>query len=341
MSYKVEISHKTIIFTVFFLIGLYTLFLIRDILFGVFVAILLMSAINPLVKYLESKGASKLLAIWISYLAFFSIVVAILATLVPALTNQLAGLANTSLAPIKEYLQDYRINLADIQIITQQLANLPQVYSALTSTFSFVIMVVTVLVMTFYLLVERQNMHRHLSWFFNDEKAEDRAAEFVDKVEMQIGRWLRGEVLLMFIVGTAVYIGLSILGVPYALPLALFAGLMEIAPNIGPLISAIPAILVGLTVSPLMAVAVAVLYIFIQQAENSLLIPQIMKKATGINPLITIVLVLAGYRLGGAGGAIMAIPMFLIAKVVIVEYYRVKSKKLPFGIGKAKHIETK
>src|SRR5690606_25972552 len=115
----------------------------------------------------------------------------------------------------------------------------------------------------------------------------------------------------------ATYVGLMLLGVPYAVPLAIIAGLLEIIPNIGPTISAIPAILVPLLVmhDPVTALFVAALYIIIQQVENNVLVPKIMQSAVGIHPLITILLIIIGLKLSGVAGAILAVPLFLVGKV--------------------------
>jgi predicted PurR-regulated permease PerM len=129
----------------------------------------------------------------------------------------------------------------------------------------------------------------------------------------------------MFVVGLLTYIGLTILGIKYALPLALIAGFFEILPNIGPTLAAIPAIAVALlTVSPLMGLAVLGLYIIIQQLENNLILPYAMKKSANVNPIISILVILIGFRLGGVVFAALAIPLFLVVKIIILESVRIR-----------------
>ncbi len=121
----------------------------------------------------------------------------------------------------------------------------------------------------------------------------------------------------MAIIGLMTYLGLQLLGIPYALPLAVIAGLLEAVPNLGPTIAAIPAILIGLTVSPYVGLGALILSIVIQQLENNLIVPKIMESATGTEPLVTILVLLVGFTLGGVTGAILSMPIYLTIKTVI------------------------
>jgi len=111
-----------------------------------------------------------------------------------------------------------------------------------------------------------------------------------------------------------------LLGIPYALPIAVLSGLLEAVPNIGPTIAAIPAILMGLTVSPIVGLGALAMSILIQQLENNLIVPKIMQSATGTKPLVTILVLLIGYTLGGIAGAVLAMPVFLTIQTIVVEY---------------------
>ena len=115
----------------------------------------------------------------------------------------------------------------------------------------------------------------------------------------------------MVIIGFMTYFSLIILGIPYALPLAVLAGILEIVPNLGPTIAAIPAIFMGLTVSPVVGLGALATSILIQQLENNLIVPKVMQSATGAQPLATILVLLMGLTLGGVMGAILAMPLYL------------------------------
>jgi predicted PurR-regulated permease PerM len=130
----------------------------------------------------------------------------------------------------------------------------------------------------------------------------------------------------MMIVGVMTYVGLLILGIPYALPLAILAGLMEAVPNIGPTLSAVPATLLAFfTMSPTMGGATILLYIIVQQLENHIIVPKVMAAAVNISPLIAIISLIAGLKLGGGAGAVLAIPTFIFLRAVVREFYQGKN----------------
>ena len=175
--------------------------------------------------------------------------------------------------------------------------------------------------MTFYLLLERKHLNNYLSTIWEGDKSVH-ISKTVNEIERRLGSWVRGELILMLAVGALTYIGLSILGVEIALPLAILAGILEIVPNIGPTISAVPAVLVALTIHPLTALATVALYFLVQLVENNLLVPKIMQKAVGVNPLVSIVGLMIGFRLAGPAGAVLAIPIIIVTHIIGLEYFK-------------------
>ena len=131
-----------------------------------------------------------------------------------------------------------------------------------------------------------------------------------------MGNWMRGQLALSFFIGVISWIFLTLIGVPYALPLAFFAGFLEILPTIGPIIASVPAIIVALTISPTLAIAVAIGYIVIQAIENNLLVPKIMQAAVGLNPVVIIIAILVGGNLLGVWGALLSIPFLTILTII-------------------------
>jgi len=129
----------------------------------------------------------------------------------------------------------------------------------------------------------------------------------------------------MTCIGVLTYVGLLLLHVDFALPLAIIAGLLEIVPMIGPWLSAIPAVLVGLSISPIMALYVIILFVVVQQIESNLFVPMVMKRSVGLSPLITILALLIGGRLGGIGGALLAVPSVLVLQVILTSLLGAKN----------------
>lgn len=148
---------------------------------------------------------------------------------------------------------------------------------------------------------------------------EERVRKLITNIQEKLGSWFRGQLFLSAVIGGLSFIGLTILDIPYAIPLALMAGIMEVVPVIGPIISSFPAILVALTISPILGLIVGVMYFVIQQLENHLIVPQVMKKAVGLNPLVVILTIAVGSRLLGFAGALLAVPIAVVIQILVTE----------------------
>jgi len=319
MPTKIEISYKTIIFAVLFLIALWLLLEIKDILFLVFVSFILMSALRPLVEGLIRRRIPKTLSVIIVYLLFIAVIGFIGSAIVPPLVTQSAYLSES----LPEYLSTVvPFVKIDQQTIVGQIAPIGQNLLKVTlGLFGDVIALVTIFVISFYLVIERKNLDIHLSGLMG-EIAARRLLIVIRKIEERLGAWVRGQMTLMVTIGSFTFIGLTILGLPYVLPLAIIAGILEIVPTIGPIISAIPAVIIALTISPVYALITAVVYFVIQQLENQLVVPFVMKKVVGVPPLVTLLSLLIGGKLAGVTGAVLAIPIVVTIETIISEYLR-------------------
>lgn len=135
------------------------------------------------------------------------------------------------------------------------------------------------------------------------------ASNLTERIQRKIGKWLLGQLLLMFIIFVLDSFGLWVIGVPYPLILGAFAGLMEIIAYIGPIISAVPGIILGFMISPTVGFLAMLVYLVAQQLEGNVIVPQVMKKVVGLNPIAVILALLVGAKLGGVLGAILSIPI--------------------------------
>jgi len=323
---KIEISHRTIIFTVIFLLSLWFLYQIRDILLALFISLILVGALNPSVTWLEKRHLPRWLAILLIYSLLLGLLIGGLAGVVPPLVDQTSRLVQVVIDGLERFsfLGFSAVNLRD-QI--QELGGLPtQIVKLAVSIFSNIISIFAILMITFYLLLEHKNLDRYLFFLFGVE-GRKRAKRIIDQMEKKLGGWVRAELLLMTIVGLLSYLGFRLLRLNFALPLALLAGVLEIVPNIGPTLAAVPAVLVGLLESPLMALSVAAWAFLVQQLENNLIVPKIMEKSIGVNPLITILALAIGFKLAGVMGTILAIPVYLAIEVLVSEFISSSLKK--------------
>lgn len=324
MPHKVEISHKTIIFTFIFLIILWLVVEIREIIFLVFVSFILMSAFKPVIEMFEKIKISRIFSVIIIYLMLLVSFAFIGSTVLPPLITQTIHLGDKLPEYISTVLPMVKI---DAQMITQQVGPLGEnILKVTIGLFSNIFAIFTIFVVSFYFLLERQYLQEHLSSFFGTAVA-DNVMMILEKVEEKLGAWVRGQLLLGLTIWFFTYIGLTMLGIPYVLSLSIFAGMMEIVPIIGPIISAIPAILVALTISPVMALGTVALFFAVQQVEAHLVVPMVMKRAVGLPPVVSIIALMVGAKLGGIMGALLSVPVILTLTAVLKEYLHLREKK--------------
>lgn len=321
---KVEISSKTIIFTVFFLILMWFLYRIRYLLLLLFIAVIFMSALSPLVDKLEKRKIPRGLATLFFYILIITAISLGVASLVPPLVEQSTRLVATFPQDISQLTK----GLINTSVLQPHLQALPeQILKIALGALNNIIGLLTFLVILFYLIMERKNLKKYLLFLFGKDAKEEHAEIFISKLEYKLGSWVRGQLTLMFIVGFLSYLGLTFLGVEYAIPLAFLAGLLEVIPTIGPTLSALPAILVAWGVSPTLALATLALYVLIQQLENNLIVPKIMSKAVGLSPLVVILALIAGFRIAGIAGAVLSVPAVLLIEIIINDFYKPHYRK--------------
>jgi predicted PurR-regulated permease PerM len=178
--------------------------------------------------------------------------------------------------------------------------------------------VVTILILTFYMLVESDAIFRRFVRLFPvDQRL--RIATVSSDISVKVSAWLGGQMLLGAIIGTTATLGLWLLGVPYFFVLGLIAGIGELIPMVGPILSAIPAVIVALTVSPGMALGVGVFFLVQQQFENHLLVPKLMERQVGVSAVTVIIALLIGGSLLGVVGALLAVPTAAVLQVIFDE----------------------
>lgn len=313
---------------------------IADILLIMFAALVISSAFIPVVDYFQKYRIPRAVTVLAIYILFFSLCAFVISGIVPFLITQLNDAAEATLNMIRQvstsgfqgipYGDRLNVGLeyfgkekvisqlqASIQGGIAELGN----YSSsalqfITSALSNIVRAILVLVLTFYMILEKDAISDffksittgpHQAWFIN------RSNEIITKM----GDWLRGQILLSCSVGVASYIGLLIIGNPFALTLGFLTALLEFIPYVGAFMAGAIAVIVSSTVSPFAGIATIILYVMIQFLENNLLVPLIMRRATGLSPVVTIFAVLVAVKLIGGPGIILAIPIAAAVSVII------------------------
>jgi predicted PurR-regulated permease PerM len=323
----VTISPSIIIFTIFFVLGLFFLYQIKSILVLLFLSFIIVVALRPTVLKLQRVlKFPKIVSIITVYTLFILFLASLISFILPPLVTQLYQLLKTIDFPlIQDQIKNFQLTTSEITSLAQNFgSSISVVVSIITSTFSGIFTFVTLLIMSFYLMLDRPKLHEKLYWFTKNKSHVKILEDFINSLEHQLGGWVRGQIILMSLIGVITYTGLTLLKIPYAMPLALLAALLEVVPNLGPTIAAIPAIIIAfIYISPAMALAMLAFYILIQQLENNIIVPKIMKDSADVNPLVAITSILTGMQLFGVVGALLAVPVYIVIRTTFSTWKKV------------------
>jgi predicted PurR-regulated permease PerM len=323
----INVSWTTLAKVVLVVLGLWFLWLIRDIVAMLVAAVLLAALIRPFADWFARRHVPRVLSVLVVYLVLGGLIAAVAILLVPVVIEQSIQLFGSSAAipALTDLFANTRALLWVLQdvflsFIRGESSSVSAVFGQVRDFLGGLAALVVVLVLTFYMVVE-DDTARKLFRNLAPIEYQPFLAQLFTKMQTRIGAWLQGQILLGIIVGSAAYLGLSLLGVKYALLFAVIAGLLEIVPYVGPTLSLVPAAIVGFAHSPFIGFAVIALYLAIQQVENHLLVPKVMQKVTGLNPIVSIVALLVGVKLGGFVGAVLSIPVATMCSVALEDLF--------------------
>ncbi len=312
------------------LLGAYLVYRLFSIIVLVLIAFIFAAAISPMVRRLNRR-LPLAAAIGVVYLGLLAVFAALMTVIITPVVQQTTTLIQNSprlldqvQAQITSLQRQFNLPTVtpDLQQYVSQIAQQAPALAAgvLNVTLGVVTSVggvLVVLVMAFYWLLERRDIEG--TWIAlvpRSRRAETR--EVIEEIEGKLGAYVRGQLILAVIVGLFSFFGLLILGMEYVLVLALIAGIGELIPLAGPIIGAVPAVLIAFaTESPQTALLVLALYIGIQQVENNFLVPKVMQRSVGLSPLTVLLAVLAGVALLGIIGALLAVPVASAMQVIL------------------------
>ena len=315
-------------------VAMWGLYQIRDVLLLIYVAALVAIGLSPLVASIERlrRGRRRRLPRWAAilaiYVAMIGVIVVIGMLVVPPLLTQ-AREFGTELPSLlqrgQQWLIDRGILLQQISVreaVEQSPIGGGDVVKRIVDTIwgfvGGVFGLLTILILAFYLLVDSDALVRTFIRLF-PRGGRARVVDACQSVATKVSAWLAGQLLLAGIIGSTAALGLWLLGVPYFYVLALIAGIGEMIPVVGPLLAAVPAIAVALSVSPSTALFVALFFLAQQQVENHVLVPKVMERQVGVSAVVVIIALLVGGSLLGIVGAILAVPTAAILQVIFQE----------------------
>jgi predicted PurR-regulated permease PerM len=314
------------------------LYRFSQVVFILFIAIVIGTVIRPGVTWLYTRGVPRMAGGIFVYLLLLILLAGFLLLLFPLVAEQSGRIAAsvpgyyqslrdwmmTNSNPLIEQLSEFLPVTLSIPGLTQQtgqqmLDSAGQALSYVTSAANIVFTATAVLLLAFYWTLYGPRTLQSLMLLVPTGQRE-RIRDLVSAMETKVGGYVAGQGILCLVIGILALVAYMLIGLPDALVLALVAGVMEAVPMVGPLLGAIPAAIIALSIAPSKLVWVIIATIVIQQVENSLLVPRVMRKAVGVNPFVSLLALYAFSSLLGIAGALMAIPIAAILQIFLERF---------------------
>jgi predicted PurR-regulated permease PerM len=302
----------------------------------IFFGFVLMASMRPIVNWLKKKGFSKGFAITLPYFFLLVIILGVVVLIAVPLVNQMTELAKVLpqwLESALTFLEDFSIGGYSVDVgsissyITEIIKGFPtadnvkNVATFLSDFFGFGAFLVTSVIFSIYLVSEHDTLAEIAFIRIVSTEKRDRVKQLVSDVEGKLGSWVLGQGVVSTSVMLFTWVLLSILEVPFALPLAIFTGFINVIPNLGSTISGtLMALITLITVNPVSALIVGGAFVIYQLVENSLIVPKVMGNAVGLKPIFVMLGVIVFLTFFGLIGGFVAVPLMVIAKI-LYEFY--------------------
>src|SRR3989344_254835 len=324
----IEISMASILKAVAILLILLFAYLLKDVFIVFLFALIIAAAVTPFANWLESKRFPRLLGVLMLYLIIFGLIVLVLSLVIPSITEDLAQLnsalptivdrLSSSLENVQKGSPQYLDFISEIQNLLEGFSAYLQqssqsVIGLIINIFGGLMSFVAIVVVSFYLAVMKKGIEGLIESIVPSEH-EAYVSDLWKRSEAKVGKWLQGQLLLALVVGLMVYIGLSLMGIKFALILGILAMALEVVPMAGPVLAAIPAVFLAFLQDPAIGFWVIIFYVAVQQFENHVLVPIVLGKTVGLNPIVVIMALLIGGNLAGISGMIISVP---VATVIV------------------------
>ncbi len=329
---SITITTGTIIRVIVLLASAALLWYLRDLVLIVLTSIVIASSIEPAARVLRKHRVPRVLAVLAVYLSFFATFFAVIFFLLPPVLNETSSLINTVPMYIdtihtpagnidQNTLNHTKTLLSDFSLkdTTNDIANFMKGLSgnflmAISVIFGGAFSLILIVVFSFYFAINEKGIEEFLR-VVTPLQYENYVLDLWRRTKVKIGLWMQGQFLLAILIGVLTYLGLAILGIQYALVLAVIAATMELIPVFGPILASIPAIALAFTGGGItMALIVAAFYIIIQQFENHLIYPLVVTKVVGVPPILVIIALLIGAKVAGILGILLSVPLAAAAQ---------------------------
>jgi predicted PurR-regulated permease PerM len=326
---------------------LYALYVVRDVLLLLYISGLFAIGFSPIIRLIErqrllpvgSRRFPRWLAILVLYVFIVGSVVAIGMLTFPPLVEQAQQLWDQRTQMFdqgQKFLRDRGLLSGDYITLEEAVERAPgaageanvvsTVFGAVRGVLGGIVGFLTILIVTFYLLVDSWNLHNTFLRLF-PARSRARVDAATRAITVKLSAWIGGQLLLGAIIGITSAIGLWLMGIPFFYVLALISAIGELIPVVGPILAAVPAIAVAATVSYQKVIMVVIFFLVQQQLENHVLVPKVMARQVGVSAVSVIVALLIGANLLGIVGALLAVPTAAILQVIFAELLEQRDRK--------------
>lgn len=325
---SIEISWASLWRVFFFGFFLLILYLSREVFFGLFLALVISSGLDPLIDSLERLKIPRTISVVSIFFLFCFVLIIILYALVPRLIIDInSALINLYSQPAgKGWLEPF-LDITTTKSISESISEISrQVLASGNSPIGFfteavgsIALILTIVVSSFYLSLSRDGVERFIRVVFPKDY-EETALRLYARSRKQVAAWFRTQIFLSVFVGILVWIAMSILGVKHALILGILAAALEIIPFVGPIIAGGAAVAVAFTQSPNLAILTLIVFVAIQQIEGHFFVPVLMRRSIGLHPVIVILSLIIGGQLEGILGVLIAVPAAAVFQEIVEDW---------------------
>ncbi len=316
---------------------------LKTIFFPVLLAGVLFYILHPFVSLLERKGVSRIVSIASIYIIVLGLFVFLAVTVIPIIKDQVNALIDNLPYFGHEIERAARkfgesnvigrmqesLNIDFANIVKDSTMNFTKSLSSVTGNVTGFLSTITEVVLTFvmvpfilfYLLKDGEQLPNHFLKFISEQR-QPAAKRILDDMHYAISSYIRGQIIVSLFIGIMLFIGYLIIGIKYAVLLAILAMIVNIVPYVGPIIAITPALIIAFIDSPAMILKVIIVMMVVQLAEGKFISPQVMGKKLDIHPITIIFIILTAGNLFGIMGIILAIPGYAILKVLVTHSYR-------------------
>lgn len=316
-----DITYRSILRVVGILFAVWLVWQVWDILAITFFGIIISAAVSTEVDKMHKEGIPRIVGAILIYVLIALLFALLVYIVLPPTILEISKLSNDLPQLLREYSGNLSLPQTFFDQLSQNLAN------ASTDMVAWVIgltgglgNILFVIIISFYLTVEDEGIKRFLQDTLPDKRSQY-VMDLIIRSQHTLAQWLKAQLLLMILVGMMTFLAYAAIGIPNALALGAFAGLMEVIPFIGPVVASIPAIIFAFNISPLTALLALGMFTIIQQVEAQILTPQIMKRTFALNPIIVLIAIFIGGKLGGIIGILASVPLLALALEFSKDYY--------------------